>query len=178
MKKEYLVIFLIGAITLFLVFWVRPYLTEPVGVPLDFYDISDNLEKSNMEIYYLGRNIPLNERVSYTEIDTVLDVPLFNINPYKAIIIEFEESTVLSEDEIARLRDLYSNECYYVILLNYSGSGLTELIEDNDLYKDFIFLSYTVCGDLYESTSVDFPKEVDRQTIQYIITDQLENILE
>ena len=178
MKKNYLMVIIVGVTLFLLIFWVTPYFTQPVGVPLDFYDISISLDESNMEIYYIGDNIPLNKRVSYTEESTVLNIPLYNNNPYKAIIIDFSETLILNEEEITRIQSLYMDECYYIILINYTGNGLVGLIDDNDLHKDFIFLDYTTCGDLYISTSVDFPEGVEQQTIQYIITDQLEKRLE
>ena len=178
MKKEYWLIVTGGILIVLMIFWVAPYFTQPVGVPLDFYDISNDLEESNMEIYYIGNNTPLNERVSYTKKNSVLDIPLYNNNPYKAVIIDFNESVTLSEEEVSRIESLYLEECYYIILINYAGNELADLIDDNDLHKDFIFLDYTTCGDFYLSTSVDFPEDVEQQTIQYIITNQLEKRLD
>ena len=178
MRKEYWLVITGGILLVLMVFWVAPYFTQPVGVPLDFFDISNNLEESNMEIYYIGNNIPLNERVSYTKKNSVLDIPLYSNNPYKAVIIDFNESVTLSEEEVKRIQSLYIDECYYIILINYTGNELADLIDDDDSHKDIIFLDYTTCGDLYLSTSVDFPEDVEQQTIQYIITDQLEKRLD
>ncbi|MCF7924842.1 MAG: hypothetical protein K9L64_07060 [Candidatus Izimaplasma sp.] len=168
-------LFIVGSI--FLYFWVIPYFTQPVGVPLDFYEISESLDKSNMEIYYIGNDIPLNERVSYNDVYDINDIPLINVSN-AAIIIEFNENDNYTEEAYNRIIKLYKEYCYKIILIGYNSTYLKDIIDPDDSNGDIIFLDYSSCQGPYFSKATNTPRDITRENIQYIITTFLVNEIE
>lgn len=174
MDGKRILVLILTLISVILIFTLVNFFSNPIGVPLDYYDLSDNLNNSNMAIYYKGNNTPFNRRVSYNEINSILDVSLETTSPLNALIIEFDDSTQLTDSDVEHIETLYHDNCFYIVLINYHGSKLNHLIDSNDTNKPFIFLDYTMCGDFYFSSSIDFPEENTYENIQYTITQQLE----
>lgn len=172
--KEIFIVLVFAVVSLIVMFWIIPYLKQPVGVPLDFYDLSNSLNESEMDIYYIGESNPLNERVNYKSVKGLNNIPSINPNPLKAIILDFNYDLQFSENDFIKLVELYKDQCYVVLLIDYRGAELSSIIDDNDSGDSLILLDFTGCGEIYFSSAVEFPKDIDLQNTQYLITYFLE----
>lgn len=140
----------------------------PVGAPLDFYDIAEEITEKDALIYYIGNSIPFPDELKYIKPLNIFSVPSFGGSYDKFIIIDFKGQNDFSEAEANKLITLYTEGEYFIILMNYKLSYFDDYIDINDKGNDIVILDYNNEADILFSSSMtlEFPTEIN---IQYIL---------
>jgi len=181
-KKRNNILLIFGTISVALILlFVFPLNDVPKGVPLDYYERIDELNKEDITIFYDSSIANIPSELDHMRISSFTTINLQSLSRNNVVVIDMLRANSLTDIEIESLSSSYENQCYFIILLNYgqyNGFAFSEFIDEDDVESDMVILDHINCNELYYSSTVDNEYETFYQFhygIIYTIMKKIEN---
>ncbi|MFA5006466.1 MAG: hypothetical protein WC509_03235 [Candidatus Izemoplasmatales bacterium] len=150
----------------------------PEGVPNDYYDRIDLVEKYDVNLFVYSDVIDFNDDILFKRISSMSDLDILNFSLMNVLVIDMNKyvlSEFASEEEI---RQLYEVRGVTLMIVNYASSNseqLEDFINPADVDSDLIIFGYAV-DHVQDIGSIigTFPSN---QMLMYAILHQISNTL-
>ncbi|MFA5471689.1 MAG: hypothetical protein WCZ00_02475 [Acholeplasmataceae bacterium] len=148
----FLITVIIMSVVFILVYTQLPYKRIPNGLPADYFDIIDKIEDTNANVYVYSDKLNFNDDFHPKFISKVSEIELNRFNEKNFLVIDMDKYNSKSLGTIEEIDQIYKNQCFYILLINYGSSDSTkfdELLTDNSKSSDLITLTYSACHSSY-----------------------------